>query len=704
MKIWKYILLFFMITGCAKENYELVEPGQTTGLTVKQNRGTLSGLVASDEPVNRFIDQVDSNSILLSDKAPDIDQMLPGKIIFANPDSRNPNGFIRKIISRQEIDGAVLFTTRDAGIEEAFDNLQIEASYFLDGADVFKNLDIQSSSLGDFFLPLDVNDPRVAIKLSPTFGAQGNIVYHLVADFQAGRLDTLRFGVEDFVLKLTLKSEYNGAISGSKSLDFPLNLPIVFAIPIGKIIVTINARLLLKLEGSVSASGQIGTEFSIENKPVTCLLFFDNSIGSGSYKEKMDENPNNDTTDLKANLKITNASSSLKLGMGIPVSLEMAPYAAFDLANVGVTFNLAEVETNFTPRIDLGQPVVDAASTLTTSLSAGVSVDFIKKILKNQSLTATYNYVIWEKVFDLGQQTYRFPCTKEFGSSFFNYECIETADGERVQFTFYADLASGDANSGFKLFLGEDELGNYTYGKEHTRITQPDSSNYFTSITIRDNESTGCRLTWNIPNPCNLNVVCDGAPIPDPRDNTEYCFKNMANGTRWMTTNVKFNNFNTLGLCHPKDMDCQIFGRYYTYEQALTACPPGWRLPTVQEWTDMLQAERQANPARTFRRLFFPGLNNFHNVSIQEAQGFNLIPGGQFQGWNPDDSNQPKFTGSRFDENPDLLFWTSDRVFGGEGNPEFLSTGAKAIRITLSSFVAVNTPQNTGLNCRCVRD
>lgn len=37
-----------------------------------------------------------------------------------------------------------------------------------------------------------------------------------------------------------------------------------------------------------------------------------------------------------------------------------------------------------------------------------------------------------------------------------------------------------------------------------------------------------------------------------------------------------------------------VFGRYYSYEDALTACPDGWRLPTDKDWTDMAKAVSQS--------------------------------------------------------------------------------------------------------------
>lgn len=45
--------------------------------------------------------------------------------------------------------------------------------------------------------------------------------------------------------------------------------------------------------------------------------------------------------------------------------------------------------------------------------------------------------------------------------------------------------------------------------------------------------------------------------------------------------------------CHPLDTssDCSQYGRFYTYSQALQACPEGWALPTVEDWNTLqLQA------------------------------------------------------------------------------------------------------------------
>ncbi|MGM9734930.1 MAG: fibrobacter succinogenes major paralogous domain-containing protein [Candidatus Cryptobacteroides sp.] len=48
-----------------------------------------------------------------------------------------------------------------------------------------------------------------------------------------------------------------------------------------------------------------------------------------------------------------------------------------------------------------------------------------------------------------------------------------------------------------------------------------------------------------------------------------------------------------------------LFGRFYSYEEALTACPEGWRLPTEEDWMDLCTA-LGASPADKYSNV--PGL------------------------------------------------------------------------------------------------
>jgi len=76
----------------------------------------------------------------------------------------------------------------------------------------------------------------------------------------------------------------------------------------------------------------------------------------------------------------------------------------------------------------------------------------------------------------------------------------------------------------------------------------------------------------------------DGTLI-DSRDGTEYPWVNI--GTQiWMAENLKYNLSDTTGSwCYNSaEGNCDTYGRLYTWEKAMIACPTGWHLPSDAEW------------------------------------------------------------------------------------------------------------------------
>lgn len=72
-----------------------------------------------------------------------------------------------------------------------------------------------------------------------------------------------------------------------------------------------------------------------------------------------------------------------------------------------------------------------------------------------------------------------------------------------------------------------------------------------------------------------------GGIFKDSRDNTDYLYNN-AGGLDWMCSNLEYA---ALGKSYA---GCEaarpLFGQFYTWKEAGTACPAGWRLPMVDEW------------------------------------------------------------------------------------------------------------------------
>jgi len=73
--------------------------------------------------------------------------------------------------------------------------------------------------------------------------------------------------------------------------------------------------------------------------------------------------------------------------------------------------------------------------------------------------------------------------------------------------------------------------------------------------------------------------------LTDKRDGRKYPVEIRA-GKVWMKSNLLF-SFTSPKQCYVEDKEfCEKFGRYYVYEDALTACPVGWHLPDDGEWRD----------------------------------------------------------------------------------------------------------------------
>lgn len=75
--------------------------------------------------------------------------------------------------------------------------------------------------------------------------------------------------------------------------------------------------------------------------------------------------------------------------------------------------------------------------------------------------------------------------------------------------------------------------------------------------------------------------------LVDKRDGQEYPIFESGDGNWWMSRNL---NFETSGSwCYKlDDAKCADWGRLYTWEEAVVACPDGWHLPDDQEWSALL--------------------------------------------------------------------------------------------------------------------
>ena len=74
----------------------------------------------------------------------------------------------------------------------------------------------------------------------------------------------------------------------------------------------------------------------------------------------------------------------------------------------------------------------------------------------------------------------------------------------------------------------------------------------------------------------------------DARDNQTYKTVVIGNQT-WMAQNLNYNMENS--SCYNDNPDnCAKYGRLYTVDAAMNACPSGWHLPSEYEWDTLMNA------------------------------------------------------------------------------------------------------------------
>ncbi|MBR5724133.1 MAG: hypothetical protein IKX62_02000 [Bacteroidales bacterium] len=119
----------------------------------------------------------------------------------------------------------------------------------------------------------------------------------------------------------------------------------------------------------------------------------------------------------------------------------------------------------------------------------------------------------------------------------------------------------------------------------------------------------------------------------DPRDGNSY-FYTSAGGVDWMRQNLSW-----AGAGRPY-RDCpsmsSIFGQYYTWEEAQTACPEGWTLPSDADWVALRTDGGDSRDipglaGRLMGDLYFNGdkmWEYWREVKITDELGLSVMPVG----------------------------------------------------------------------------
>jgi len=157
----------------------------------------------------------------------------------------------------------------------------------------------------------------------------------------------------------------------------------------------------------------------------------------------------------------------------------------------------------------------------------------------------------------------------------------------------------------------------------------------------------------------------------DPRDGRSYRTVEL-NGLRWMAENLNFDVGEGCWFYDNDPKNGEQYGRLYTWEAAQRACPPGWRLPTDEEWRKLKDS--------------FGGREGAYEALIEGGgSGFDALLGG----WRDTDGSFYNLAGSGY-------YWSAtENSSGNAWFYYFFSYFGELHRYSLD--------KGLGFSCRCVQ-
>ena len=154
------------------------------------------------------------------------------------------------------------------------------------------------------------------------------------------------------------------------------------------------------------------------------------------------------------------------------------------------------------------------------------------------------------------------------------------ADPGVEKYTYKWKVDSDDYQEMDTFTITFNQVGNYTV---YCQASDPDNNYYATTVSkvvIIVDPALGKTLTGT-----GISETDDH--ITDARDRSgenEYFYKNVS-GLDWFRNNLAWTG---AGLAFENaDVTSYPIGRYYTWDEAINACPKGWRLPTDAEWASL---------------------------------------------------------------------------------------------------------------------
>lgn len=190
---------------------------------------------------------------------------------------------------------------------------------------------------------------------------------------------------------------------------------------------------------------------------------------------------------------------------------------------------------------------------------------------------------------------------------------VSTSDGTSPESVgYYWILNSGSRDTTDIYTFKPDTLGTYTF------LCYAFAEGYYSTSASNSIRIVDPALGATVKN-TGISTLDDHITT----DGNDYYFK-QAGGLDWFRNNLA-NPACGIPYLH-SEITSAILGRYYSWEEAMSACPEGWRLPTAEEWMGVASqaGELMADAYFLEDRMW----EYWPQVPITNATGLAVIPAG----------------------------------------------------------------------------
>ena len=666
--------------------------------------------IVLQENLRQQVREVKTDRVVIQGAGAQSPDIQTGSVILSRPIEGAPAGFLRKVVEVEERAGETIYYTEPANLPDAFESYTWNYQPRLKTGSIFRDAPELSLDTIDTVYVFDLGQigglnltMELELQLAYQIELLALIDYSFPEGVNSSRIGFDRFQMNDlsFTKSFKLNGEDFNGVQAYNNLQEALQEDIL-TIALNPIPVDPPTSLVW-VQPVIALKGILGCMFEAQysnqirlyhTTPAKGILNYDQASGMTSLESQL---PDNFIMEVNVDME-----GSISIETGIRLEIGLAPYTRnlFTLGvglentlinslsgNFNVSFrtdNTADLQSGIEFRTDVkvaGDIFVDgdffgfapdaidaqakAFESVFNIFKYGVEIENCFTVFKGISASAVC----------LGSDETRLYfdalTTNEIFLGNGRYELLIASETDTFELP---DLYTfGSSNEGDISSL---EPGDYTIIYRYWEdLISPTECVRTTSISIPDCNST-------IANNCGSEGFVIIADQP-------YCIYQDHLGREWLASNLKSEN----RTCYEEiPLNCEVYGGLYTYEEAINICPLGWRLPSQEEWRELLEAGT-ADVTVDGNRTIIPGAyffkdKNYWGIQNLGEPGFNVKPSG-YQTPIGGFSHLGRYA----------YFWTATDA----DDPE--NANAMAVIFSDTSNNAVISPnlKSNKMSCRCIK-